>query len=141
MNNPVVRYLLTGSLFVATLAAFIGCGTFPRGNGANQFIHVENQNRNRVRAYVASERTPEVRVLLGTVEPYESEDFPLPGVFKDYPGLMLTCESGRFGGPISLGEHFEHFETSYILLPAHSTLIVTVRDPMEESDYSVSSFD
>ncbi len=140
MRNPVVRYLLAGSLVAATFAAFNGCGTVPRGNVTTKFIHVENQNRNRVRAYIASERAPEVRVLLGTVEPYESDNFPLPCVFQDYLGLVLTFESGRLGGPVSLGEHYEHFETSYILLPAHSTLIVTVRDPMDESDYSVSSF-
>src|SRR5512135_2543257 len=62
-----------------------------------QYIRVENENQSRIRAYVAFESSPTVRVYLGTVDPHQSQYFPLPGTMQNHRGLVVRCEQGPRG--------------------------------------------
>ena len=130
------QYLLC--LLAATAMLCSACASSQLQTRPTKYIRVENQNRSRIRAYVAFETSPTVRVYLGTVEPLQSEYFPLPSVMQDHRGLVVRCESGPRGRTLRATEFFE---TSFVSLPSLATLIVRVRDPIGYSDFTISTPD
>jgi len=134
MRNQLVRCVLVGMMVLTTIFACIGCGTASPEYRTSQFIHVENQNHSRIKAYIASESAPDVRVLLGTIDAWESEDFSLPSVFQGNRALVVYCEIPSADGRIRWRDRFQ---SSYIALPPHSTLVVTVHEPIINTGYSV----
>ena len=137
------HFLSQTSLVVQCLSLTIAlmcsaCGTVPRQEENDQYIRVENQNHFQIRAYVAFESSSGVRVLLGTVDPNGREYFKVPSALRGTRPLIVRCEKGRPGG---LTRQSEYFETAFVSIPRMSTLVVTIRDPMRYSDYSICSMD
>ena len=126
------------SLCLVAVLICSACATIPREDDSGQYIRIENQNLYRIRAYVSFSTSSSVRVLLGTVEPNEHEEFRLPSALKGNRALVVRCEKGH---PAGFTRSNEYFETAYVSIPRASTLIVTVRDPMRFSDYSVLSME
>jgi hypothetical protein len=122
------------SILLVAFLCSTGCSSIPCTTGTKQYIRIENQNQSRVRAYVAFETSAQVRVLLGTIEPYKSEEFPIPNGLSGHRGLVIYCENGPRGQYLS---EREFFETSFVPLPGFSTIVVTVRDPIRYSDYRI----
>jgi hypothetical protein len=116
----------------------VACGTIPPGEDTGQRIRIENQNHVHMKAYVAFETSPSVRVLLGTIEPNSHEDFRLPSALRGSRPIVVRCERGQSSG---LNRGREFYETAYVTLPRYSTLVVTIRDPMMYSDCSVLSME
>ncbi len=129
--------LLLGFVVIVALL-FLSCASTRVESRANQYIRVENQNQSRVRAYIAFETSPTVRVYLGSVEPYETEFFPVPGSVQGHRGLMVRCESGPRGRAPRLSQFFE---TAYVTLTGPSTLVIRIRDPIRYSDYTIFDLD
>jgi len=126
----------TTFLFLAAMFLCSACASIPYQDQTKQAILIENQTLSRIRAYAAFDSSPEVRVLLGTVEPNSSECFMLPNAFIGNRGLVFTCEKGR---PNGLGHAYDSFQTSHVALPALSTLVIRVRDPLDYSDFTIHS--
>jgi hypothetical protein len=126
--------------FSYLLAALLcsACASVPQENKADaeQYIRVENQNQFQIRAYAAFESSPGTRVLLGTIEAYRSEIYPLPGALKGHRAIVVRCEKGYPGRYVRANEYFE---TTYVSLPFFSTLVVRIRDPIRYSDFTISS--
>jgi hypothetical protein len=114
------------------------CGTIPREDDSGQYIRIENQNLFRIRAYAAFSTSSSVRILLGTVEPNEHEEFRVPSALRGTRALVVRCEKGR---PAGFTRSNEYFETAFVSIPLASTLLVTVRNPMRYSDFSVLSME
>ena len=115
---------------------FSACASAPRAEESDQFIRVENPNQFNIRAYVAFETSPTARVLLGTLEPYQSEIFPLPVALSGHRRLIVHCEKGPAGRFFRASEYFE---TSFVMMPQYSMLVVRIRDPLRYSDFTLSS--
>jgi hypothetical protein len=126
------------SFFLIGALIFSGCGTIPREDDTGQYVRIENQNLFQIRAYIAFETSPSVRVLLGTVDPNAHEEFRVPSALRGTRGLVVRCEKGRPGSSV---RSTEYFETAFVAIPRFSTLVVTVRDPLRYSDYSVLSME
>jgi hypothetical protein len=123
--------------FIAALTCS-ACGTIPHEDDGGQYIRIENQNLFRIRAYAAFSTSSSVRILLGTVEPNAHEEFRVPSALRGSRALVVRCEKGRPGG---FTRSNDYFETAFVSIPRASTLIVTVRDPMRYSDFSVLSME
>jgi hypothetical protein len=126
------------SLFLAAMFLCSACASIPYDNQTRRLVRVENRTLSRIRAYAAFDSSPEVRVLLGTLEPNSSEYFSLPNAFKGNHGLVFTCERGR---PDGLGHGYESFRTSSVALPDASTLVIRIREPIHYSDFTIHSED
>ena len=137
VSKPAHPQFLT-CLLVAIALLCSACASSQLQVQPTQYIRVENENLSRVRAYVAFETSPTVRVYLGTIEPHQSEYFRLPGVIQDHRGLVVRCEEGPRG---RTPRQTEYFETSFVSLPDFATLIIRVRDPIRYSDYTISTPD
>jgi hypothetical protein len=122
-------------LLVAITMLSLACASSQYQSQPKQYVRVENQNQARIRAYVAFESSPTVRVYLGTIDPYQSEYFPLPATMQDHRALVVRCEQGPRGRYL---RQTEYFETAFVSLPALATLIVRVRDPIRYSDFTIS---
>ena len=133
---PQSQYLIC--LFAATALLCSACATSQYQARPTQYVRVENENQSRIRAYVAFETSPTVRVYLGTVDPHQSEYFPLPGAIQAHRGLVVRCEEGPRG---RTARQTEFFETSFVSLPDLATLIVRVRDPIRYSDFTITTPD
>lgn len=114
------------------------CSSIPRTNEERQLVRIENQTLSRFRAYASSDTSPEVRVLLGTLEPNQSQYFQLPSIFARYRGLVVRCEKGR---PNGLKRANMYFQTSAVALTRLSMLVVRLRDPIDYSDFTVLTMD
>jgi hypothetical protein len=119
---------------VAAVFLCSACASTSPQNQSKQYIRIDNENQSRVRAYVAFETSPTVRVYLGTVDPHQSEYFPLPGAVQGHRGLVVRCERGPLGRYL---RQPEYFETAFVTLPGPSTLVVRVRDPIRYSDFTI----
>jgi hypothetical protein len=126
------------ALFLAALSVSSGCASMHEADQAKQLIRVENQNRSRVRAYVAFETSPAVRVFLGTIDAGQDEEFPLPPALEGNRGLVVFCEKGH---AIGRPRPNEQFQTSVFTLPGTSTLVLRVRDPIRYSDYTIFTYE
>jgi hypothetical protein len=126
-----VRCLVLVSVFLCA-----ACASIPRQGETRHLIRVENQTLSRIRAYASFESSPEVRVLLGTLEPNQSEFFPLPNVFTENRGLIVSCEKGRSNG---LQRANMCYQTSSVALPKSSMLVVRIREPIDYSDFTIYS--
>jgi hypothetical protein len=125
------RYLILVAVFFSS-----ACASMPRQNETQQLIRIQNQTLSRIRVYVAFESSPEVRVLISTLEPNSTEYVPLPSVFRGNRELVVSCEKGRWD---ALGHAFESYHTSAVALRGSSTLLIRVREPIHYSDYTIYS--
>ncbi len=129
MKYPVVLLLSVSSQLLN-----FGCAARPEGarSESKRVIRIDNLHHSPIRVYVASENFSPARAFLGTVEARQAETFALPSTILAQYGVVVCCEIGRTGGK---------FETQLVSIPQSSWLTVTVRDPIEYSDYSIAGFD
>ncbi len=122
--------------FIFMTIVLSACASVPQVSEPDQFIRVENPNQFNIRAYVAFETSPSTRVLLGTLEAYQSEVFPLPDALRGHRRLVIHCEKGPAGRFLRANEYFE---TSFAMLPQYNMLVVRLRDPLRYSDLTLSA--
>ncbi len=108
----------------------LGCGPRPEIQSTRKSIHIENQYHASIRVYVANENDSPVRTLIGTVEARQDEFLSLPTTTLPQAGVVVCCEVGRTG---------VRYETQLVTIPLNAQLYVTVRDPIEYSDFGLKS--